>query len=416
MEEKLMLHDKCVVLGVTGGIAAYKSASLASALVKQGADVHVIMTANARNFITPITFETLTGNKCYTDTFDRNFKFDVTHISLAKKADVIMVAPATADFIAKAANGIADDMLTTVILAAACPKIVAPAMNTGMFFNPITQDNMKKLAHYGFTVIEPASGWLACGDTGAGKMPEPDELLKYIMREIAREKDLRGMKVLVTAGPTQEDIDPVRYITNHSSGKMGQAIARAAMLRGAEVTLISGPTSLPPVEFVKNVPVTSSADMHRAVISRAGDFDMLFMSAAVADFTPAEKADHKVKKAELPEASRTGSGGWKLELEPTGDILKDLSKIRRDDQVICGFAMETEDLVENARGKLERKKLDMIAANSLRTEGAGFAGDTNVITIVTEDTTEELGKLSKLEAGMVLLDRAKEIFDRKVSM
>lgn len=432
MSEKI-LDNKCVVLGVTGGIAAYKSATLASRLVKEGAEVHVIMSANAVNFITPVTFETLTGNKCYIDTFDRNFRFDVTHISLAKKADLIMVAPATANFIAKAANGIADDMLTTVLLAAGCPKLVAPAMNTGMFLNPITQDNIEKLKHYGFTVIEPASGRLACGDTGAGKMPEPEELIKYIMKEISFSKDLKGLKVLVTAGPTREEIDPVRFITNHSSGKMGQAIARAAMLRGAEVTLISGPVNLPPVEFVETVNITSAEDLYRQMMERAGDFDLLFMSAAVADFTPAVKSDHKVKKnevfsAEKPAAyktERTGNaendetvnGGrtWSLPLVQTRDILGELSKVRKDGQVLCGFAMETDNLLENAGRKLKTKKLDMIAANSLRTAGAGFAGDTNVVTVITENGTRELGMLSKLETGMKLLDQAADIYRKKNS-
>lgn len=399
-----MLQGKTILLGVTGGIAAYKTASLASALRKQHADVHVIMTANATRFIAPLTFETLTNNRCTVDTFDRNFKYDVEHISLAKSADLILIAPATADFIAKAAHGIADDMLTTVVLAARCPKLVAPAMNTAMYENPITQDNLKTLKKYGFRIIEPASGLLACGDTGAGKMPEPEDLLDEILFTAAREKDLAGLRVVVTAGPTQEDIDPVRYITNHSSGKMGYALATAAAYRGAEVTLISGPTALDSPRHVARIDVRSAAEMHDAVLAALPDADMLFKAAAVADYTPATTYDHKVKKKD---------GDLQIPLRRTADILQDAARIRTDHQVLCGFSMETENLIENSRGKLERKHLDMIAANSLRTAGAGFATDTNVITVITKDGVTELGMESKFDTSNDLLDIAKRMYDAK---
>ena len=404
-----MLSGKTVVVGVTGGIAAYKSVILVSELKKQGADVHVVMTKNATEFVTPLTFETRSGNRCISDMFERNFEFDVKHISLAKAADLIIVAPATANFIAKAAHGIADDMLTTVVLAAKCPKLVAPAMNTAMYENPATQDNLNKIKEYGFKVIEPAEGLLACGDEGKGKMPEPDVLLQHVLLEIAHEKDMQGLSVLVTAGPTQEPIDPVRYITNHSSGKMGYAIAHAAALRGAAVTLVSGHTALDAPLGVGRVNITSAAEMYDAVVSRAPDMDMIFKAAAVADFTPAETADHKIKKDEASKGASdpsSAAGGMSISLKPTKDILKEVGHNKKAGQIICGFAMETEDLLSNARAKLEKKNLDMICANSLRTEGAGFAGDTNVVTLITRDGTEELGLLSKLETAHRILDKA----------
>lgn len=428
-----MLKDKTIVVGVTGGIAAYKSVILVSELKKRGADVHVVMTKHATEFVTPLTFETRSGNRCISDMFDRNFDFDVKHISLAKAADLIIVAPATANFMAKAANGIADDMLTTVLLAARCPKLVAPAMNTAMYENPATQDNMDKLRKYGYQIIEPNEGLLACGDEGKGKMPEPSELLEHILYALT-EKDMQGLSVLVTAGPTQEAIDPVRYITNHSSGKMGYEIAHAAAMRGADVTLVSGRTSLDVPLGVTRVDVTSAADMYDAVVRRAPESDMLFKAAAVADYTPAAPADHKIKKDEInskragttgraeessysvaeaeaeaasPAASATsGAATMSLELAPTKDILKEVGHNKKAGQIICGFAMETEDLLANAKAKLEKKNLDMICANSLRTEGAGFAGDTNVVTIITKDETIELGKLTKLETAHRILDKA----------
>ena len=401
-----MLRDKTIVLGVTGGIAAYKSAYLASALRKQHANVHVVMTSHATEFISPLTFETLTNNRCTVEMFDRHFEYDVKHISLAKAADLMIVAPATANFIAKAANGIADDMLTTVFLAAKCPKLVAPAMNTAMLENPVTQDNLSRLAGYGIKLIEPASGMLACGDEGRGKMPEPEELLSHILNEIAFEKDLAGLKVLVTAGPTQEAIDPVRYITNHSSGKMGYALAKVCRMRGADVTLVSGRTALDPPLGVEVIDITSSQEMHDAVLERASSVDMIFKAAAVADYTPVETADHKIKKQD---------GDMSIPLKRTSDILGDVAGIRRPDQVICGFAMETENLLENSRSKLRRKSLDMICANSLRTEGAGFKGDTNVITIITEDETIELGMLSKTETAFRIVNKALELRRDKLS-
>lgn len=391
-----MLKDKCVVLGVTGSIAAYKIASLASALVKLGADVHVIMTKNATNFINPITFETLTSNKCLVDTFDRNFQFNVEHVALAKRADIFMVAPASANVIGKMAHGIADDMLTTTILAAKCKKLISPAMNTNMFTNPIVQDNLEILRGYGFEIIDPASGYLACGDTGAGKMPEPEVLLQYILRELAHEKDLVGKKVLVTAGPTEEAIDPVRYITNHSTGKMGYAIAKAAMERGAEVTLVSGPVSIEPPMFVEVVDVRSAAEMAEAVKSRAADSDIIIKSAAVADYRPLNVASEKIKKKDGEAAS--------IELERTEDILAYLGSHRREGQFICGFSMETENMLENSKKKLAKKNVDMIVANNLRTQGAGFGTDTNVVTIIMADESYELPMLSKDEVGHAIFD------------
>ena len=389
-----MVAGKHIILGVTGSIAAYKIASLASMLVKQKADVTVIMTPNATNFINPITFETLTGNKCLVDTFDRNFEFQVEHVSLAKQADILLVAPASADVIAKAAHGIADDMLTTTLLACTCPKIFAPAMNTRMYQNPIVQDNMKTLERYGMEVITPASGYLACGDTGEGKMPEPEVLCEYIAKALTP-KDLTGKRVLVTAGPTQEKIDPVRYISNHSTGKMGYAIARAAMMRGAEVTLVSGKVSLQPPMGVCMIPVVSAADMAQAVKEKASEQDIIIKAAAVADYRPAVTADEKIKKKD-DELS--------VELERTEDILAYLGAHRREGQFLCGFSMETENMVENSRAKLEKKKIDMIVANNLKQEGAGFGTDTNVVTLLTKDETVELPLLSKEEVAYRLLD------------
>ena len=385
-----MLSGKNVVLGVTGSIAAYKIANLASALVKLHADVTVIMTKNATNFINPITFETLTGNKCLVDTFDRNFRYRVEHVSLAKKTDLFLVAPASANVIGKLAHGIADDMLTTTILACKCPKLVSPAMNTNMYENPIVQDNLKKLEHYGFEVIDPASGYLACGDTGAGKMPEPETLLSYILRELACEKDLAGKKVLVTAGPTQEKIDPVRYITNHSTGKMGYAIAEDCMRRGAEVTLVTGPVALTPPPFVHVIPVVSAADMAQAVKGSADQQDIIIKAAAVADYRPVDPADEKVKKKD---------GEASLSLERTEDILSYLGEHKREGQFICGFSMETEHMLENSRAKLLKKHADMIVANNLKTAGAGFGTDTNVVTIITAEDCRELELMSKADVA-----------------
>ena len=390
-----MLKGKCVVLGVTGSIAAYKIASLASALVKLGADVNVIMTENATNFINPITFETLTSNKCLVDTFDRNFQFNVEHVSLAKKADIFMVAPASANVIGKLAHGIADDMLTTTILAAKCKKLVSPAMNTNMFENSIVQDNLEALRKYGFEIIEPANGYLACGDTGSGKMPEPEVLLQYILRELGHEHDLDGKQVLVTAGPTEEAIDPVRYITNHSTGKMGYAIAKAAMERGAKVTLVTGPVSLTPPMFVDIVNVRSAAEMADVVKAKAGECDIIIKSAAVADYRPSKVAKEKIKKN--GEASS-------IELERTEDILAYLGAHKRKGQFICGFSMETENMLENSKKKLAKKNVDMIVANNLKTEGAGFGTDTNVVTIIMADETWQLPIMSKDEVANAILD------------
>lgn len=391
-----MLKGKTVLLGVSGSIAAYKTAYLASSLKKLNADVHVLMTENATNFINPITFETLTGNKCLVDTFDRNFEFSVEHVSLAKKADVVMLAPASANVIGKIAHGIADDMLTTTIMACRCRKIIAPAMNTNMFENPIVQDNLKTLERYGYEIIMPATGYLACGDTGAGKMPEPELLLEYILREIACEKDMEGLKVLVTAGPTQEPVDPVRFITNHSTGKMGYAIAKVCMRRGAEVTLVSGPTAAQKPEFVNYIPVTTAREMFEEVTSRAREQDIIIKAAAVADYRPKDVSSEKVKKKD---------GELFLEMERTDDILAYLGSHRRPGQFLCGFSMETENVLENSREKLKKKNLDMIAANSLKVQGAGFGGDTNVITIITEDEEVSLELMSKEEAASKLLDQ-----------
>lgn len=390
-----MLKGKTVVLGVTGSIAAYKIANLASSLVKLHADVQVIMTKNATNFINPITFETLTRNKCLVDTFDRNFQFNVEHVSLAKRADIFLVAPASANVIGKIANGIADDMLTTTIMACKCPKLISPAMNTNMYENPIVQDNLKKLEHYGYEIINPACGYLACGDTGAGKMPEPDVLLSYILRTIALEKDLKGTKVLVTAGPTREKLDPVRFITNHSTGKMGYAIAEHCMLRGADVTLISGPVSIAPPPFVKVIPVVSAKDMAEAVKSNFEEQQIIIKTAAVADYRPANVAEEKIKKKE---------GDNVLDLERTEDILAYLGKHKKEGQFICGFSMETENMLENSRAKLERKNADMIVANNLKVAGAGFGTDTNVVTMITKDDCVELEMMSKQDVAGRIID------------
>lgn len=391
-----MLKNKYVVLGVTGSIAAYKTASLASALKKLHCNVQVIMTKNAANFIHPITFETLTGNKCLIDTFDRNFSFQVEHISVAKQADLALIAPASADIIGKLAHGIADDMLTTTIMACKCKKLISPVMNTAMFENPAVQDGLEILRKYGYEIIEPDRGLLACGDTGAGKMPEPDVLLSYILREAAYEKDLAGKRVLVTAGPTQEAIDPVRYITNHSTGKMGYAIARAAMLRGADVTLVSGPVSLAPPPFVKVIPVRSAEDMFQAVVLASEEQDAIIKAAAVADYAPAAVSQEKVKKKD---------GNMSIPLKRTKDILQYLGDHKKEGQFLCGFSMETEHMLENSRAKLIKKNADMIVANNLKVAGAGFGTDTNVITLITKDAVQELPILSKDQAAHKILDR-----------
>ena len=391
-----MLKGKTVLLGVTGSIAAYKIANLASMLVKLHCDVHVIMTENATNFIHPITFETLTNNRCIVDTFDRNFQYNVEHVSLAKKADVVLVAPASANVIAKLAHGIADDMLTTTVLACTCKKIVSPTMNTQMYNNQITQDNIATLRHYGFEVIDPASGFLACRDIGAGKMPEPEVLLDYILREIACEKDMLGLNVLVTAGPTQEKIDPVRYITNHSTGKMGYAIATNAMLRGAKVTLVSGPTNIKKPAFVEVIDIKSAQDMFEAVTSRAAEQDIIIKSAAVADYRPANVSDEKVKKKD---------GDMAIPLERTQDILKFLGEHKKENQFLCGFSMETQNMLENSRAKLEKKNLDMIIANNLKVAGAGFGVDTNVVTMITKEEEIELEIMSKSDVAKCILDQ-----------
>ena len=390
-----MLEGKHIVLGVTGSIAAYKIASLASMLKKKKADVTVIMTKNATNFINPITFEELTGNKCLVDTFDRNFQHSVEHVSLARQTDVFLVAPASANVIAKAAHGIADDMLTTTLLACECPKIFAPAMNTRMYRNPVTQDNMKLLSHYHMEVIPPATGYLACGDTGEGKMPEPELLLEYIIKALTP-KDMQGLKVLVTAGPTMEKIDPVRFISNHSTGKMGYAIARAAMLRGAEVTLVTGKTGLTPPVNVNTVNILSAADMAEAVKSRADGQDIIIKAAAVADYRPKYTADEKIKKKD---------DDMSIELERTEDILGFLGAHKKEGQFLCGFSMETENMEENSRQKLQKKNLDLIVANNLKQAGAGFGTDTNVVTLITRDSIQELEKMSKAQVAHRILDR-----------
>ena len=392
-----VLKGKTVLLGVTGGIAAYKAAYLASALVKLHASVEVILTEHATKFITPLTFEQLTGNRCMVDTFDRNFSHQVEHIALADRTDLVIIAPATANVCAKLAHGLADDMLTTTVLACRCPKLIAPAMNTNMYENPVTQDNLEALKHYGWEVIAPASGRLACGAVGAGKLPEPDLLVQHILRAVAFPHDLAGKKVLVTAGPTQESLDPVRYLTNHSTGKMGYAIARMAMLRGAEVTLISGPTALEKPPFVEVVDICSAQDMFEAVAARCEQSDFIFKAAAVADYTPADYSDDKIKKKDAD---------MSIPLKRTQDILKYLGEHRREGQVICGFSMETRDMVESSRAKLAKKKVDMICANNLKVAGAGFGVDTNILTVITADSVEELPLMSKEEAAGRILDRA----------
>ncbi len=391
-----MLKGKHVVLAVTGGIAAYKMATMASLLVKQHADVQVLMTQNATNFINPITFETLTGHKCLVDTFDRNFEFNVEHVSVAKQADIALVAPATANVIGKLANGLADDMLTTTLLACKCKKLVAPAMNTQMYENPVVQDNLKKLEHYGMELIQPVSGHLACGDSGMGKMVEPEVMLQYILRDLALEKDMQGLKVLVTAGPTQEAIDPVRYITNHSTGTMGYQLARNCMLRGAEVTLVTGRTALTPPPFVKVIPVVSAQEMYEAVTSRAAEQDIIIKAAAVADYRPATVASEKIKKAE---------GGFAIPLERTQDILRSLGEAKPAGQFLCGFAMETQNLEENARKKLETKNLDLVVGNNVKVAGSGFGAGTNVITFITKEGAEPQPQMDKAQVAGCIVDK-----------
>lgn len=390
-----MLKGKTVILGVTGGIAAYKSAYLTSLLIKAGADVQVIMTEHAREFIAPLTFEALTNQRCHTDTFDRNHEYSTEHVSLASRADAVIIAPATANVIAKLACGIADDMLTTTVLACDCPKIVVPAMNTRMYENPVTQDNLEKLRKYGMTVVEPAAGRLACGDVGKGKMPEPDVLFQYVLMACAFEKDMAGKKVLVTAGPTQERIDPVRYITNHSTGRMGYSIAKICALRGAEVTLVTGQTALEPPLFVDVVPVVSARDMYEAVVERSGEMDVIIKAAAVADYRPAVTSDEKIKKSDEDMA---------IDMERTDDILGYLGSCKKPGQFLCGFSMETQNMLENSRAKLRKKNLDMIVANNLKVKGAGFGTDTNVVTIITADMEKELELMSKDEVAARLLD------------
>ena len=390
------LKGKTIVLGITGGIAAYKMPNVAHALVKLGVDVHVLMTENATEFITPLVFETLTNRRCIVDTFDRNFQYDVAHVSLANAADLMLIAPATANVIAKMAHGQADDMLTTVTLAAHCPKLVAPAMNTHMLENPITQDNIRTLEHYGFTVIPSGSGLLACGDVGSGRLPEESVLVDYVLRELACEKDLTGKKVVVSAGATQEPMDPVRYLTNHSTGKMGYAVARACMLRGAEVVLLSSTScTQPDVPFVKKVPFTTAKDLFEAVKANAMDADALVMAAAVADYRPAEVASDKVKKHD---------GEMNIALERTDDILAWVGAHKPETLFVCGFSMETRDLVENSTAKLNKKKMDMIVANNLKVPGAGFGVDTNVVTIITHEGAEQLPLQSKDDVAMAIVD------------
>lgn len=399
-----MLSGKTVILGVTGSIAAYKAANLASLLKKQHADVHVIMTRNGMEFISPVTFETLTGNKCLTDTFDRNFQFEVEHVELAKRADLALVAPATANIMAKLAHGLADDMLTTTLLACQCPKLIAPAMNTRMYENPVTQDNLHLLEKYGWKVIEPAVGHLACGDTGKGKFPEESLILEHVLQEIAFPKDMTGLNVLVTAGPTMEAIDPVRFISNHSTGKMGYAIARICCRRGANVTLVSGRTSLAPPMGVDMVPVCSARDMFEAVTSRSDTQDIIIKAAAVADYRPAVVSDQKVKKRD---------GEMSIALERTQDILKWLGEHKKEHQVLCGFAMETEHMVEHAKEKLVKKHLDLIAANNVKVAGAGFGTDTNVVTLISEDGMQELELMSKEEVAGKLVDELLKIRENR---
>ena len=397
-----MLTGKTILLGVTGGIAAYKAAALASALVKLHAAVEVVMTQNATKFVTPLTFEQLTGRRTMVDTFDRNFSHQVEHISLAQRTDLVIIAPATANVCAKLAHGLADDMLTTTVLACKCPKLIAPAMNTNMYENPVTQDNLEILRRYGWEVIDPACGRLACGAVGAGKMPEPETLVQHILRRIALNQDFSGKRVLVTAGPTQEALDPVRYLTNHSTGKMGYALAKMAMLRGAEVTLISGPTAIAPPPFVEVVPVVSAQDMFQAVADRAEQADFIFKAAAVADYTPAEYHDDKMKKAD---------GQLAIPLKRTQDILRYLGERRRPGQVLCGFSMETQNLVENSQKKLAAKHLDMVCANNLKVAGAGFGVDTNVITLITHAGVQQLPLQSKEAAANAILDQALMLYN-----
>lgn len=397
-----MLSNKTILLGVTGGIAAYKAAALASSLVKLHANVEVVMTDNATKFITPLTFEQLTGRKVMVDTFDRNFVHQVEHIALADRTDLVIIAPATANICAKLAHGLADDMLTTTVLACKCPKLLAPAMNTNMYENPVTQDNLKLLKKYGWEIIEPASGRLACGAEGKGKLPESEDLLQHIQRVIGFEHDLSGKKVLVTAGPTQEALDPVRYLTNHSTGKMGYAIAKMAMLRGAEVVLVTGPTVIKPPPFVTVISIRSAEEMFDAVTSHAATSDIIIKAAAVADYTPVSCADQKIKKSDNELA---------IPLKRTQDILKFLGANKKDGQVICGFSMETENLLENSKKKLASKNIDMICANSLTQKGAGFGGNTNIITIITADSTQELPLLSKEEAANAILTQAKAFLE-----
>lgn len=394
-----MLKGKTVAIAVTGSIAAYKMANVASMLIKQHADVHVLMTENATKFINPITFETLTNHKCLVETFDRNFQFHVAHVSLGQKADCMLIAPASANVIGKLANGIADDMLTTTAMAATCPKIVAPAMNTHMFFNPIVQDNLKKLEHYGYEVIAPAAGRLACGDVGAGKLPDEETLVSYVYRAIAKEKDMKGKKVLVTAGPTREALDPVRFLSNRSTGKMGYAIAKMAMLRGADVTLVSGPVNLTPPPFVKVVPVESAQEMFEAVRDAAEEQDIIIKSAAVADYRPTTIAEDKIKKSDEE---------MSIPLERTTDIIKYLGEHKREGQFICGFSMETKDMLANSSKKLEKKKMDMIVANNVKEEGAGFATDTNKVVVITKDGMKDLPLMSKEEVADSLLSEIME--------
>ena len=398
-----MLKGKTVLLGVTGGIAAYKAAALASALVKQHAAVEVVMTQHATEFITPLTFEQLTGRKVMVDTFDRNFVHQVEHISLALRTDLVIIAPATANICAKLAHGLADDMLTTTVLACHCPKLIAPAMNTNMYENPVTQDNLDTLRHYGWEVIVPASGRLACGAVGPGKLPEPETLLQYVLYHLALSHDLEGKRILISAGPTQEALDPVRYLTNHSTGKMGYALARMAMLRGAEVTLVSGPVSIAPPPFVRLVPIVSAQDMFEAVTAHAPQSDLIFMAAAVADYTPVQYADDKIKKHDAD---------MQIPLKRTQDILGYLGEHRKENQIICGFSMETRDMLENSRAKLQKKRVDMICANNLKVPGAGFGVDTNVITMITQTETTELPLLSKDKAANAILDKAVSLSNR----
>ena len=398
-----MLKGKTVLLGVTGGIAAYKAAVLASALVKQHAAVEVVMTQHATEFITPLTFEQLTGRKVMVDTFDRNFVHQVEHISLAQRTDLVLIAPATANICAKLAHGLADDMLTTTVLACRCPKLIAPAMNTNMYENPVTQDNLDTLRRYGWEVISPASGRLACGAVGPGKLPEPEDLLQYVLRQLALPHDLSGKRILISAGPTQEALDPVRYLTNHSTGKMGYALARMAMLRGAEVTLVSGPVSIAPPPFIRLIPIVSARDMFEAITANAPESDYIFMAAAVADYTPAQYADDKIKKHDAD---------MQIPLKRTQDILGHLGAHRTDGQIICGFSMETRDMLENSRAKLQKKNVDMICANNLKVPGAGFGVDTNVITMITRDNITELPLLTKDETANAILDKAVNLSNR----